>query len=100
MALWRPLKQFFLDEIMCTEGLGYSAPSPCCAVCKKADESLFKCAECGEFLQCKTCCVQRHVLTPLHLLKVRTSLERGTRMSSIFDSLGVDRGSLAGCYLT
>ncbi|KAJ7840769.1 hypothetical protein B0H13DRAFT_2366052 [Mycena leptocephala] len=69
MALWRPLKRFFLDEIMCTEGLGYSAPSPCCAVCKKADESLFKCAECREFLQCKTCCVQRHVLTPLHLLK-------------------------------
>jgi flavoprotein len=70
MAQWRPLKQFFLDEVLVCEGLGYFAKSPCCALCQKVDEHLFKCAECGEFLQCKTCCVGRHALTPLHLLKV------------------------------
>ncbi|KAJ7899713.1 hypothetical protein B0H13DRAFT_2336971 [Mycena leptocephala] len=69
MAQWRPLKQFFLDELMCSEGLGYSAMSPSCALCKNVDGPLFKCTECGEFLQCKTCCIERHGLTPLHLLK-------------------------------
>ncbi|KAJ6474617.1 hypothetical protein C8R47DRAFT_1221017 [Mycena vitilis] len=73
MAQWRPLKQFFLDELLWSYGLGYSATSPCCALCATAippDERIFKCSECGESLQCRSCCLERHALTPLHLLQV------------------------------
>ncbi|KAJ7039475.1 hypothetical protein C8F04DRAFT_1254756 [Mycena alexandri] len=55
MAEWRPMKQFFLDELMWGEAVGDS--TPCCALCKKnivETEWLFK---------------LRHVLTPLHLIK-------------------------------
>ncbi|KAJ7490102.1 hypothetical protein B0H11DRAFT_1719907 [Mycena galericulata] len=70
MAQWRGEKQFFLDETLRREGLGDSAVSPQCAVCDKAlDGSIFRCSECGDFLQCKDCCITRHQLTPLHFLQ-------------------------------
>ena len=31
---------------------------------------LFKCVTCGEFLECRSCCMRRHQYTPLHTLKV------------------------------
>ncbi|KAJ7768842.1 hypothetical protein B0H16DRAFT_1452770 [Mycena metata] len=34
------------------------------------DGRIFRCADCGEFLQCKNCCLERHSMTPLHFLKV------------------------------
>ncbi|KAJ6558636.1 hypothetical protein DFH09DRAFT_1248185 [Mycena vulgaris] len=45
-----------------------------CGLCKdevgtEERERLFRCVECGEFLQCQDCCVDRHQLTPLHFLK-------------------------------
>ncbi|KAJ7036232.1 hypothetical protein C8F04DRAFT_1258078 [Mycena alexandri] len=69
MAEWRPMKQFFLDELIWGEGLG-DAP-PYCTMCEKEldTERIFKCAECGEWMQCKGCCLERHALTPLHLIK-------------------------------
>ncbi|KAJ7038551.1 hypothetical protein C8F04DRAFT_1255829 [Mycena alexandri] len=70
MAEWRPMKQFFLDQLMWGEGLGDLTPS--CTLCRKDvpnTERLFKCAECGEWMQCKDCCLARHALTPLHLIK-------------------------------
>ncbi|KAJ7688489.1 hypothetical protein B0H16DRAFT_1753102 [Mycena metata] len=70
MAEWRPMKQFFLDELIWGEGLGDSAPF--CTLCKKKiaeTERLFKCTECGEFMQCIDCGLARHALTPLHLIK-------------------------------
>ncbi|KAJ6503466.1 hypothetical protein C8R47DRAFT_969052 [Mycena vitilis] len=74
MAQWRPVKQFFLDELLWCEGLGYAAgPAlPCCSLCGDDVSKcgrLFKCHDCGPFLQCKKCCVKRHALTPLHMLK-------------------------------
>ncbi|KAJ7740757.1 hypothetical protein DFH07DRAFT_698699, partial [Mycena maculata] len=30
---------------------------------------LFKCLDCGQFLQCKKCCVEGHVCTPLHRIE-------------------------------
>ncbi|KAF8995279.1 hypothetical protein BDZ89DRAFT_925224, partial [Hymenopellis radicata] len=30
---------------------------------------LFRCETCGEFLECKGCCLARHVNTPLHIVK-------------------------------
>ncbi|KAJ7017500.1 hypothetical protein C8F04DRAFT_1279279 [Mycena alexandri] len=55
MAEWRPMKQFFLDELMWGKAVGDS--TPCCALCKKnivETERLFK---------------SRHALMPLHLIK-------------------------------
>ncbi|KAJ6493720.1 hypothetical protein C8R47DRAFT_1213989 [Mycena vitilis] len=51
MAQWRPLKQFFLDELLWSYGLGYSATSPCCALV-------------GAVVW------RGNALTPLHLLQV------------------------------
>ncbi|KAJ7919700.1 hypothetical protein B0H13DRAFT_2428738 [Mycena leptocephala] len=31
---------------------------------------LFKCGDCGEFLQCKSCCLETHKRTPLHTIQV------------------------------
>ncbi|KAJ7617537.1 hypothetical protein DFH06DRAFT_1012407 [Mycena polygramma] len=76
MAQWRPMKQFFLDEIVRRDGLGDNMYSPRCALCQRpvgADAPdaprFFRCTDCGDFLQCKECCVAKHQLTPLHLLK-------------------------------
>ncbi|KAJ7079869.1 hypothetical protein C8R43DRAFT_910055, partial [Mycena crocata] len=30
---------------------------------------IFKCEDCGEFLQCLTCCLSHHAQTPLHVVK-------------------------------
>ncbi|KAJ7731904.1 hypothetical protein DFH07DRAFT_968567 [Mycena maculata] len=73
MSLWRPMKGFFLDEILWHEGLGDNIEEPQCAHCKTAYKPttarLFKCQECGEFVQCKNCCLENHARTPLHVIK-------------------------------
>ncbi|KAJ7896572.1 hypothetical protein B0H13DRAFT_1885077 [Mycena leptocephala] len=71
MAEWRPLKQFFLDETLWSEGLGHSSDFPHCLLCGNdvGQQGFFKCIDCGDFLQCKSCCVDRHGVTPLHFLK-------------------------------
>ncbi|KAJ7698102.1 hypothetical protein B0H17DRAFT_1130028 [Mycena rosella] len=83
MAQWQPMKQFFLDETLCREGLGNCSMELQCGLCDMdlntepasapADAAghkhFFHCGECGEFLQCQECCLARHKLTPLHFLK-------------------------------
>ncbi|KAJ7448474.1 hypothetical protein B0H11DRAFT_1744214 [Mycena galericulata] len=74
MAQWRHEKQFFLDETIRRAGLGNGTHSPQCALCSnavgtEARPRFFRCADCGEFLQCQECCIDRHKLTPLHFLK-------------------------------
>ncbi|KAJ7456847.1 hypothetical protein B0H11DRAFT_2243727 [Mycena galericulata] len=87
MAQWRGEKQFFLDETLRRQGLGDSAGSPHCALCEKAvDGSLFRCTECGEFLQCKECCIGRHQLSPLHFLQEWTG---GFWKAQTLESLGL-----------
>jgi hypothetical protein len=84
MSLFPQVQQLFLDETLRHCGLGYSTMSQKCALCEctlgvgaNAPEEdgrpkrIFRCRECGVFLQCQKCCVQRHALTPLHFLEVR-----------------------------
>ncbi|KAJ7476816.1 hypothetical protein B0H11DRAFT_2234793 [Mycena galericulata] len=69
---FRKLKDFFLLETIRMHGLGDSTESPCCALCQvslSGATRFFRCSDCGTFLQCLDCCLQRHALTPLHLLK-------------------------------
>ncbi|KAJ7164597.1 hypothetical protein C8R43DRAFT_1122474 [Mycena crocata] len=75
MAKWREMKQFFLDETVRRDGLGDSMHDPKCSLCHKAvgpdapdAPRFFRCRDCGDFLQCKTCCVERHQPSPLHIL--------------------------------
>ncbi|KAJ7152741.1 hypothetical protein C8R43DRAFT_1127191 [Mycena crocata] len=75
MSLWRPLKGFFLDEILRHEGLGDELQDPRCAHCLKELDAedpsslrFFKCGDCGEFLQCEMCCLAHHKRTPLHVV--------------------------------
>jgi hypothetical protein len=79
MSLFRPLKGFFLDEIMRHAGLGDDLVDPQCAHCRVSFDTgdpssprVFKCYQCGEFLQCESCCIVHHQRTPLHIIKVRT----------------------------
>ncbi|KAJ7138480.1 hypothetical protein C8R43DRAFT_1089333 [Mycena crocata] len=85
-SLWRPKKSFFLDELIRHDGLGDDMHSPHCAHCQKPYEQpdrrmvsegrtkptamrIFKCGDCGQFLQCHSCCLSHHTLTPLHVIK-------------------------------
>ncbi|KAF7312905.1 CxC2 domain-containing protein [Mycena kentingensis (nom. inval.)] len=74
MAQWRPLMATFLDEVLRHEGLGARASK--CALCRAemsaSDPSsvrLFRCQQCGVFLQCQHCCRNRHQLMPLHTIE-------------------------------
>jgi hypothetical protein len=66
MSIFRPLKVFFLDELLRHEGLGDDQHLPHCALCQALFEPgilasrLFKCNDCGEFLQCGSCCLDAH----------------------------------------
>ncbi|KAJ7436461.1 hypothetical protein B0H11DRAFT_2256166 [Mycena galericulata] len=78
MSIWRPVKQTFMDAMLWHDGFGYDSAEPRCALCQAAsppDASgdarvrLFRCSTCGDFLQCRSCCLERHQRTPLHLLE-------------------------------
>ncbi|KAK7045173.1 CxC2 domain-containing protein [Favolaschia claudopus] len=72
MSLWRPLMGEFLTEVLRHEGLGDDTADPCCAHCRAKFSShvrLFKCYECGQFLQCLDCCLENHKRTPLHVIQ-------------------------------
>ncbi|KAK6988081.1 CxC2 domain-containing protein [Favolaschia claudopus] len=76
MSLWRPLKGEFLTELLRHDGLGDDTADPRCAHCNcgfSASPSdrlrLFKCYECGQFLQCADCCLLNHKRTPLHVIQ-------------------------------
>ncbi|KAJ6467143.1 hypothetical protein C8R47DRAFT_740738 [Mycena vitilis] len=72
MRNWRPLAQEFLDARVRRAGLGDYLYAPACSCCKAAKTDnirLFRCAQCGEFLQCGDCVRTRHALTPLHCIR-------------------------------
>ncbi|KAJ7178324.1 hypothetical protein C8R43DRAFT_871505 [Mycena crocata] len=73
-SLWRPLKGMFLDEVLRHDGLGDDMHDPRCAHCQTPYEGvpasrIFKCGDCGQFLQCKKCLLHHHAHTPLHVVK-------------------------------
>ncbi|KAJ7215649.1 hypothetical protein C8J57DRAFT_1199378 [Mycena rebaudengoi] len=76
MFQWRPLKGLFLDELLRHEGLGNNICSPRCAHCDaefRSDDCtsarLFRCSDCGQYLQCKSCCLLHHQRLPLHSIE-------------------------------
>ncbi|KAJ7264739.1 hypothetical protein C8J57DRAFT_1450655 [Mycena rebaudengoi] len=94
MSEWRPLADFFQDELIRHDGLADEVDDPCCALCLRrydppyvvpldADPTvpppvvarIFKCHTCGAFLQCESCCLAEHVRRPLHVLEVCVSKE-------------------------
>ncbi|KAJ7048169.1 hypothetical protein C8F01DRAFT_1214206 [Mycena amicta] len=72
-ALWRPLIPTYLDALLRHDGLGDYVKKLKCGFCNNmyGDEStrVFRCQDCGEFLQCKTCLCERHTLSPLHRIQ-------------------------------
>ncbi|KAJ7661813.1 hypothetical protein B0H17DRAFT_1185128 [Mycena rosella] len=70
---WRLLNQTFLDKMVRREGLGDSLADPWCSCCPADSPSpstrLFRCEDCGMFLQCGNCILERHPLQPLHAVK-------------------------------
>ncbi|KAF8122736.1 hypothetical protein K438DRAFT_1603507 [Mycena galopus ATCC 62051] len=74
MQLWRPLASQYLDALLRREGLGNSLFKPGCSCCGAeyvdgVDVRLFRCDQCGPFLQCRGCLLARHMLSPLHTIK-------------------------------
>ncbi|KAJ7913301.1 hypothetical protein B0H13DRAFT_1873983 [Mycena leptocephala] len=91
IAEFAMVQQDFLDEMLRLAGLADSMDEPKCALCdSKLDAQgtelgeaasgagidvplpsqwIFRCRDCGEFLQCKDCCLERHSMMPLHFLK-------------------------------
>ncbi|KAJ6606249.1 hypothetical protein DFH09DRAFT_896192 [Mycena vulgaris] len=70
----------FLDETLRGKGLGDFLGDPRCSCCPaQRDEAaettapvsrqLFRCADCGIFLQCLACVISRHAFQPMHVLK-------------------------------
>ncbi|KAJ7470067.1 hypothetical protein B0H11DRAFT_1730986 [Mycena galericulata] len=72
MSVWKPLDQFFLDWFLRRDGLGDYLHNPTCGLCGvvySGTKRFFRCAPCGEFLQCEDCLKTRHQLNPLHCIK-------------------------------
>ncbi|KAJ7333272.1 hypothetical protein DFH08DRAFT_939910 [Mycena albidolilacea] len=73
-SLWRPLKGFFVDELLRHDSLGDDLANPHCALCSVSLQvgepnlagRVFKCYECSQYLQCGSCCWAQHSRTPLH----------------------------------
>jgi hypothetical protein len=73
MSLWRPLATEFGEALLRRAGLGDYMFDPACSVCNVAygpGVRLFRCEQCGEYLQCLDCVISNHKLNPLHCLKV------------------------------
>ncbi|KAJ7437065.1 hypothetical protein B0H11DRAFT_2255628 [Mycena galericulata] len=76
MSEFAEVRQLFSDEILRRAGLGNWTLKQACALCDKpvgnSSETFtpcYRCAQCGEFLQCRECCLDRHATTPLHSLQ-------------------------------
>ncbi|KAJ7017744.1 hypothetical protein C8F04DRAFT_1214941 [Mycena alexandri] len=79
MSDFPAVQQAFLEETVWMHGLGYSCRAQRCALCQcvvglGAGEDgrakrFFRCGDCGVFLQCQKCCLERHAFTPLHFLE-------------------------------
>ncbi|KAK6967162.1 CxC2 domain-containing protein [Favolaschia claudopus] len=58
MKLWRPMIDFFLDELLRREGLGCKESSVVCASCSTPlvnNATRVRCEDCGDFIQCGAC---------------------------------------------
>ncbi|KAJ7836106.1 hypothetical protein B0H14DRAFT_3705441 [Mycena olivaceomarginata] len=76
MSLFRPMMGFFVDELNRFEGLGDDLENPHCALCNTPYEAdvpdatrIFRCYDCGQFVQCSSCCLSSHARSPLHTIQ-------------------------------
>ncbi|KAJ7687974.1 hypothetical protein B0H16DRAFT_1753198 [Mycena metata] len=90
MAVWKPMAEKFLDALLRRDGLGDFVFSPACSFCQTplGSTRMFRCTQCGEFLQCEKCLLSRHALTPLH------AVQEWNGEHWIAASLSGDEGSL------
>lgn len=108
MSEFPKIQQAFLEETVWMHGLGYSSRSPKCGLCRCAvgaeaasspgvePQRFFRCGKCGVFLQCKECCLERHILTPLHFLEVRMlRIILAARLTFIYSRNGLGSFGLA-----
>ncbi|KAL1712071.1 hypothetical protein EV715DRAFT_166565, partial [Schizophyllum commune] len=73
MRVWRDYKQTFLNELLRHEGLASDLNDTVCSSCSASfdsGEGLIKCTSCGVFVECTSCCVQRHECLPHHRIEV------------------------------
>ncbi|KAF7317928.1 CxC2 domain-containing protein [Mycena kentingensis (nom. inval.)] len=67
MRLWRARAGLYLDDIMRTEeGLGRYFQRPSCTECGARDVQIYRCRDCGLYLQCEDCLRDAHTRRPLH----------------------------------
>ncbi|KAJ7439189.1 hypothetical protein B0H11DRAFT_1752144 [Mycena galericulata] len=76
MSEFPEVQQLFSDEILRRAALGNWTLKQTCALCQKLVANsaetfvpCFRCTDCGEFLQCRECCLDRHASSPLHSLQ-------------------------------
>ncbi|KAJ7209468.1 hypothetical protein GGX14DRAFT_364154 [Mycena pura] len=74
MSLWLPTAPFFLDALVRWDGLGDYSTSPACVFCQSGHDlergqRIFRCPQCGPYLQCNVCMREKHTLNPLHTPK-------------------------------
>ncbi|KAJ7826746.1 hypothetical protein B0H13DRAFT_1657348 [Mycena leptocephala] len=81
MAQFKDVQQLILDEILRRAGLGNAHGAHKCALCHidlepndngaavEGGSRTFRCECCGEFLQCRKCCLERHILMLLHFVR-------------------------------
>ncbi|KAJ7061129.1 hypothetical protein C8F01DRAFT_1083346 [Mycena amicta] len=72
MLVWRKYMSNHLDELLRGKGLGRHHQNPTCASCRAEHCRVFRCRQCGPFLQCETCLRARHAQLPLHSVQVWT----------------------------
>ncbi len=93
-----PYREEFLAEEIRREGRGDAADLAECPSCEdkgreSVDEPIYRCDDCfGGFMECGTCCLERHGRVPLHRVKVSPQLSPG--------SFGLTSGSRNGPVLT
>ncbi|KAF7313215.1 CxC2 domain-containing protein [Mycena kentingensis (nom. inval.)] len=73
MRVWREQRDIILDNLMRHDGLGTDTAHPACFFCRAEYEQgktrVFRCQECGVFLQCLSCLEQKHEVQPLHVIQ-------------------------------
>lgn len=82
MSVFRLHADDILDEMFHLEAIPLNADCRTCAYRRAVQgdpqplsrpKELFRCASCGVFLECRSCCLLRHQQTPLHSIMVSIS---------------------------
>ncbi|KIY61244.1 hypothetical protein CYLTODRAFT_405658 [Cylindrobasidium torrendii FP15055 ss-10] len=66
MAVFRPKMDEVLDECFELDHLDEEAVCSTCVLERSALEKLYRCDQCGTFVECRECCLKRHAQSPLH----------------------------------